>query len=321
VLRPLQSIFDPAEWPDLLVGLEAPDDAAVWRLGDGRLLVVTTDFFTPVVDDPYDYGAIAACNALSDAYAMGAAPFLALNITAVPPALPAAIFAEVIRGGAEMARQAGAVIAGGHSVQDNEPKYGLVVLAFAQEGKLMTKAGARPGDRLVLTKPLGTGVTTTALKQDKVAAKHLTEAVKWMKRLNAEAAILALDASVQAATDITGFGLLGHAVELAQASGVALQLTFGNIPFFSGARSYVEQGCIAGGSADNKLAFESHVTFDPAIDEYDQMLLFDAQTSGGLLLAVPERSLHGLQIAADAHSQPLWIIGEVVPGRGIQVKK
>jgi selenide,water dikinase len=319
VLRPLQSIFDPAEYPDLTVGLQGPDDAAVWRMGEGRLLVVTTDFFTPVVDDPYDYGAIAACNAMSDVYAMGAKPFLCLNIAAVPPALPIGIFAEIIRGGAEMTRRAGAVVAGGHSIQDEEPKYGLVVLGFAQEGKLMVKAGARPGDRLVITKPLGTGVTTTALKQDKVKSEHLMEAVDWMKRLNAEAAMLALDAGVQAATDITGFGLLGHSLELAQASGVGLRMDFTRIPFLSGARTYVEKGCIAGGTADNKQAFESHVAFDESIDDYDRLLLFDAQTSGGLLLAVPEKSMHGFQMAAEAHSQPMWVIGEVVPGTGIQV--
>ncbi|HJX40411.1 MAG TPA: selenide, water dikinase SelD, partial [Anaerolineales bacterium] len=217
MLRPLQSLFEAAESPDLLVGLGAPDDAAVWRLDDSRALVVTTDFFTPIVDDPYAYGAIAAANALSDLYAMGAAPFLALNLVAMPTDLEPEIVAEILRGGAEQIRRAGAVLAGGHSIQDQEPKYGLVALGMADPAHLMTKDASRPGDRLVLTKPLGTGVTTTALIRDQGEPGHAAEAIEWMSRLNDRASRLALQAGVRAATDVTGFGLLGHGLELAQA--------------------------------------------------------------------------------------------------------
>ncbi len=180
MLRPLENLFQPGDYPDLLVGLQSPDDAAVWRLDDQRAIVVTTDFFTPVVDEPYDYGAIAAANSLSDIYAMGGSPFMALNIAALPPDLPTELLSEILRGGAEKARQAGVVIAGGHTVQDKEPKFGLVAVGFVDPRRMLTKGGARPGDRLVLTKPLGFGVTTTALKQQKASAEDVAEVVNWM---------------------------------------------------------------------------------------------------------------------------------------------
>ncbi len=172
MLRPLENMFQPGDYPDLLVGLQSPDDAAVWRLDETRAIVVTTDFFTPVVDEAYDYGAIAAANSLSDIYAMGGMPFLALNIAALPPDLPAELLSEILRGGAEKARQAGVVIAGGHTVQDKEPKYGLVAIGFVDPRHMLTKGGAKPGDRLVITKPLGFGVTTTALKQQKASRRR-----------------------------------------------------------------------------------------------------------------------------------------------------
>ncbi len=187
MLRPVKDVFKGQEYPDLLVGLDMPDDAAVWRLDERRALVLTTDFFTPVVDDAYDYGAIAAANSLSDIYAMGGQPFLALNIAALPPDLPAEMFSEIIRGGAEKAREAGVVIAGGHTVQDKEPKFGLVVVGFVDPARSLTKSGVRPGDRLVLTKPLGFGVTTTALKRELASAEDVAEVVGWMKRLNRDA--------------------------------------------------------------------------------------------------------------------------------------
>ena len=319
MLRPLQSLFESAESPDLLVGLGAPDDAAVWRLDDSRALVVTTDFFTPIVDDPYAYGAIAAANALSDLYAMGAAPFLALNLVAMPTDLEPEIVAEILRGGAEQIRRAGAVLAGGHSIQDQEPKYGLVALGMADPARLMTKDAAQPGDRLVLTKPLGTGVTTTALIRDQGEPGHAAEAIEWMSRLNDRASRLALQAGVRAATDVTGFGLLGHGLELAQASGVGLRIHSPSVPLFSGARRYAELGTFPGGSLDNLSYFGPRVTFDPGLDEPARMLLFDAQTSGGLLLCVPAESWQDLQAAAQGEEQPLWAIGEVVEGEGIQV--
>src|SRR5215216_4685873 len=226
VLRPIQDIFDPASFPDLLVGLREPDDAAVWRLDKERALVVTTDFFTPVVDDAYDYGAIAAANSMSDIYAMGGQPFLALNIAALPDNLPNEISSEIIRGGAEKAREAGVVIAGGHTVKDKEPKYGLVVIGFVDPRKLLSKSGLEIGDALVLTKPLGFGVTTTALKQEKAAEEDVIEVVDWMKRLNKSASQLALEFSLRAGTDITGYSLLGHGTEMANPSGVSLKFEF-----------------------------------------------------------------------------------------------
>jgi selenide,water dikinase len=319
VLRPLQDVFDPQAYPDLLVGLASPDDAAVWKLNDRQALVVTTDFFTPVVDDPYDYGSIAAANALSDIYAMGADPILALNVAAIPANLEADLLAEIFRGGAEKVREAGAVLAGGHTVQDNEPKYGLVAVGLADPRAIMTKKAACPGDILVLTKPLGTGVITTALKREAAEASHVAEVVNWMRRLNAGAGRLARQAGVRAATDVTGYGLLGHASEMAEASGVGMRIHLGSIPFFSSARFYARRGYFPGGSADNRLYFSSRVNFGPSIGDEDQMLLFDAQTSGGLLLCVPGGSIAGFLASAGQAGQPAWVIGEVVAGQGIRV--
>jgi selenide,water dikinase len=319
VLRPLQGIFNPADYPNLLVGLGEPDDAAVWQLDDDRALVVTTDFFTPVVDDAYDYGAIAAANALSDVYAMGGKPFLALNIAALPPDLPYEVITNILRGGAEIARQAGVVIAGGHTVQDKEPKYGLVVLGFVNPQHMLTKKRLLPGDILVLTKPLGVGTTTTALKREQADPADVAEAVMWMKKLNKAAAELALEFDLHSGTDVTGFSLLGHTYEMAEASGVGVRFSYRKIRFLSGARRYAEQLIFPGGSYDNRLYFGSSVHFDPALDEPSQMLLFDSQTSGGLLLAVPPNKLDRLLSRATQMEQPLWVIGEVIQGRGIEV--
>lgn len=321
MLRPLQGLFNPADYPDLLVGLGEPDDAAIWKLDEERALVVTTDFFTPVVDDPYDYGAIAAANALSDIYAMGGTPFLALNIAALPPDLPVEINAEILRGGAEIARQAGVVIAGGHSVQDKEPKYGLIVLGFVHPQKIISKAGARPGDRLVLSKPLGFGTVTTALKRNLVDSSDLVEAVNWMKRLNKTASQLAVASGVRCGTDVTGFSLLGHAWEIAEASRVRLKFDFSGIPFVPGAQHYAQEWVFPGGSADNRLYYSKHVQFSAGIDEASQMLLFDAQTSGGLLLCVPEKRLPEMLAQAQHLTQSLWVIGVVEMGEpGIEVE-
>jgi len=301
------------------VGLGDPDDAAVWRLEDGRALVVTTDFFTPVVDDPYDYGAIAAANALSDVYAMGGQPFLALNMAALPPSLPAEISGEILRGGAEMARRAGVVIAGGHTIQDQEPKYGLIVAGFVDPQHMLTKGGAQTGDVLVLSKPLGFGATTTALKQGLADPTDVSEVVGWMKRLNGPAARLATDLGLKGATDITGFSLLGHGWEMAQASGVGLRLYYEKIPFTRGAQRYAQDFIFPGGASDNRLYFSENVQFAPEIDEAEQMLLYDPQTSGGLLLAVPRDQLETLLERAAQAGQVLWVIGETVPGDRIEV--
>jgi selenide,water dikinase len=321
VLRPLQGIFNPADYPNLLVGLGEPDDAAVWKLDDDRALVVTTDFFTPVVDDAYDFGAIAAANALSDVYAMGGKPFLALNIAALPPDLPTEITTNILRGGADIARLAGVVIAGGHTVQDQEPKYGLVVLGFVNPQHMLTKKGLHPGDILVLTKPLGFGTTTTALKREQAHPADVAEAVKWMKKLNKVAAELAQEFDLHGGTDVTGFSLLGHAYEMAEASGVGIRFSYNKIQFISGARSYAEQFIFPGGTYDNRLYFGSNVHFDPVLDEPSQLLLFDSQTSGGLLLAVPPNRLDQFLSRATQKDQPVWVIGEGIQGKGIEVTK
>lgn len=318
-MRPIEDIFQSTDYPELLVGLGEPDDAAVWRLDDDRALVVTTDFFTPVVDDPYDYGSIAAANSLSDIYAMGGKPFLALNIAALPPDLPIEISAEIMRGGAEKAREAGVVIAGGHTVQDKEPKYGLIAIGFVDPDKIITKHGARVGDQLVMSKPLGFGTTTTALKNGKADAEDVAEAVSWMKRLNKTAGELAVGFEVHSGTDVTGFGLLGHANEMAQASKVGLRFYFEKIPFLSGAQRYAKEWIFPGGSTDNRTFFGPHVSFAPQIDEPSRMLLFDSQTSGGLLLSVAPEKLDHLLSKAKELGQDLWEVGNVVEGEAIQV--
>jgi len=319
VLRPIDGLFNEVDYPDLLVGLGDPDDAAVWDLGDGRALVVTTDFFTPVVDTPYEYGAIAAANALSDVYAMGGKPFLALNVAALPPDLPTAFLGEILRGGAEKAKEAGVVIAGGHTVQDQEPKYGLIVLGFTDPAHMLTKGGARSGDALVLSKPLGFGTTTTAIKQEKASPEDIVEVIDWMTRLNRAAAEVALEFGVCGATDITGFSLLGHAWEMASASKMGMRFEWEQIPFVSGARGYAEQFIFPGGASDNRLYFEEHVQFTRELTEEEQMLLFDPQTSGGLLLSVPTENLDALLVRAEEIGQPLWVVGEVVEGNRIEI--
>lgn len=303
-----------------MIGLDSPDDAAVWCLSDDKAIVVTTDFFTPVVDTAYEYGAIAAANSLSDVYAMGGQPFLALNIAALPDHLPPEISSEILRGGAEKAREAGVVIAGGHTVKDKEPKYGLVAIGFVDPRKIISKSGLKAGDALVLTKPLGLGVTTTALKQEKVEKAHINEAIEWMCRLNKTASELALEFGVRGGTDITGFGLLGHGLEMAQASGVSLHIQYSKLPFLSGARGYAEQGIFPGGAFDNKMYFEKAVIFNKKIDEPAQMLLFDPQTSGGLLFGVPREKLEALEKRAREMNQPVWVIGDVRPGSGAEIE-
>ncbi len=307
------------DYPDLILGLGEPDDAAVWRLDDDRALVVTTDFFTPVVDDPYDYGAIAAANSLSDIYAMGGKPFLALNVAALPPDLPPDVSAEILRGGAEKARQAGVVIAGGHTIQDKEPKYGLIAIGFLDPARMITKGGAQIGDKLVLSKPLGFGTTTTALKRGQADPNDVSEAVQWMQQLNETAAKLALEFDVHGGTDITGFSLLGHAYEIALAARVRLRFSFGKIPFISGARRYAEKWMFPAGSLDNRAYFGPQVNFSSQIDEPSQMLLFDAQTSGGLLLSIAPEKLQSLLRRADEVDQILWEVGEVIEGDAIEV--
>src|SRR5918993_256365 len=260
---------------NLLVGAAEGDDAAVLRLDDRRALVLTTDFFTPIVDDARDWGRIAAANALSDVYAMGGRPLLALNLTAWPADLPVELLAEVLRGGAEVAAQAGCPVVGGHSIDDPEPKYGLAVVGLADPSRLLTIARARPGDRLVLTKPLGTGVVATAVKRG-------------------DAAEAALAAGVEAATDVTGFGLLGHLHRMLRASGVAGLLDAARVPFLPGAAELAGAGFVSGGTRNNQAYLRDHVELEDGLPPVVATLLHDAQTSGGLLLSVAPERLGGL---------------------------
>ncbi len=302
----------------MLVGLNPPDDAAIWRMDESRALVVTADFFTPVVDDAYDYGAISAANSLSDVYAMGGEPFLALNLAALPPNLPAEIGGEILRGGAEKAREAGVVIVGGHTIQDKEPKFGLVVIGQVHPQKIITKGGLQAGDHLILSKPLGMGVTTTAIKRGQAREAEMAEAIRWMKTLNRKAGALAREFSLRGGTDITGFGLLGHGLEMAQASGLKLEIAYAQLPFLAGAPRLARAWCFPGGAADNRLFVQAQVAFHGQSEE-QQMLLFDPQTSGGLLLGVPESRLEAFLERARATALPLWDIGRAVPGSGIAV--
>lgn len=313
VLRSLSNLFNAADYPDLLIGLGSPDDAAVYRLNDHQALVATVDFFTPIVDDPYAYGAIAAANALSDIYAMGGRPLLALNIAAFPANLPAEVIAAILRGGAEKAMEAGAVVAGGHTVQDKEPKYGLVALGLVHPDRVLTKGGAQVGDRLVLTKPLGTGVITTALKRDMAKPEQVAAATASMMRLNRAAAEAALAVGVHAATDITGFGLLGHAAEMLERSeaadrGIGFRFYFNRLPWLPGAVELGDRWVYPGGAHANRSHYGPLVRFDPRLEEARQMLCFSPETSGGLLLAVsPDRVPALLERLGQA-----WAIGEVV---------
>ncbi len=319
MLRPLQELFPPQAFPDLLVGLGQPDDAAVYRITDDVAIIQTVDFFTPVVDDPYEYGAIAAANAMSDVYAMGGEVVLALNIGAFPSRLPPEIIAEILRGGAEKVAEGGGVIAGGHTIDDDEPKYGLVVTGVVHPDRVATKAGARPGDVLVLTKPLGVGIITTAAKGDEADPAHLRAAVQSMLALNRRAARLMQQVGFHAATDITGFGLLGHAFEMADMGGVRFRFQVDQLPFLEGAIRYADLGLFPGGACRNEEFYRTHVDVAAGISEEMQTLLFTPETSGGLLIAMPPSKCRRFQELCQAEGQPCWRVGEVVEGEGIEV--
>lgn len=279
------------------MGTSTVDDAAVYRLSDDLALVQTVDVFTPVVDDPYHYGAISAANALSDVYAMGGRPILALNIVGFPRGkLPLSVLEEILRGGADKAREAGVLIAGGHSIDDPEPKYGLAVTGVVRPDRVVRNVGAQPGDRLVLTKPLGIGIITTGIKQEKTSPESTDQAIRLMETLNRDAAEAMVDIGVNAATDVTGFGLLGHLYEMTSGSRVRARLSYRAIPVLEEARTLVRQGAVAGGTARNYEYLRARVEFD-GLDEGDQLILCDAQTSGGLLMAVPAARLQALTAA------------------------
>jgi selenide,water dikinase len=316
VLRPLNGIFPPENYPALLVGLAEPDDAAVYQLDDQRAIISTVDFFPPVVDDAYAFGAIAAANALSDVYAMGGDPLMAINLAAFPDGLGMELLTEILRGGAEKIREAGAVIVGGHTVTDKEPKYGLAVTGIVHPKRLLTKGGIRPGDKLILTKPLGTGVITTALKNGKADAAHVTAVVASMSRLNRAAAALARRANIRAATDITGYGLLGHAHEMAHLSHIDLTLRLKDVHWLPGAQIYAAHDIFPGGMERNREYFSQWVNFNADIHETQQGLLFDPQTSGGLLLAAPAEAAEDLCSDLISAGEDAFIIGDAQEGTG-----
>jgi selenide,water dikinase len=317
VLAPLAAVAAPAA---LLVGLHTSDDAAVYRLMDDLALVQTVDFFAPVVDDAYDYGTIAAANAMSDIYAMGGTVTFALNIAAWPESLSTALLARVFQGGADAMASVGAVIAGGHTIRDEEPKYGLCVTGTVNPEQIITKAVARPGDVLVLTKPLGTGAITTAAKNEQADPAHLAAAVASMKRLNAVAARAAVAAGVRAGTDVTGFGLLGHADEIAEKSAVGLTIESATLPWLDGAREYAAGGVRTGGNGRNRAYFASHVTFAQSVAEDLHTLLWESETSGGLLLCIPPEKVSTFHDACGVAGQLVWRIGMVHEGSGITVR-
>ncbi len=319
MLRPLQNMFRAEEYPELLVGLEVSDDAAVYKINDEVAVIQTLDFFPPVVDAPYDYGAIGAANAMSDVYAMGGEVVLALNICGFPPDLPPDIISEILRGGAEKVAEAGGVLAGGHTLDDKEPKYGLAVMGFVHPDRVLTKAGARPGDVLVLTKPLGVGIITTALKGEVAEPTHVAAAVESMKKLNRNAARLIQQVGVNACTDVTGFALLGHGYEMGEKSGVRLRFYVDGMPFLEGAIQYAEEWLFPGGSCRNQSAYEQWVDFGPGISEEMQLLLFTPETSGGLLVSVPPDRLKTLTDLFGDEGHLWWVIGEVLEGEGIEV--
>jgi selenide,water dikinase len=313
-------MFPAERFPQLLVGLGATrDDAAVYKITDDTALIVTLDFFTPVVDDPYQYGAIAATNALSDIYAMGGRVALALNISCLSECLPPEIVGEILRGGAEKVAEAGGVIVGGHSVDDKEPKYGLVAVGFVHPDRVLTKAGAQPGDVLVLTKPLGVGIITTAFKADQTKPEHFDAAVQSMLKLNQAAADLLQRGETHVCTDISGFALLGHACEVAEKSGVKLRLHVEQIPFLPGARDYADLWLFPAGTGHNKDYFARHVRCEPSITEEVMQLLYTPETSGGLLAAIPPDRLDALESDFATANEPLWVVGEVLDGTGIEV--
>ena len=302
--------------PRILVDAATRDDAAVFQMAPDRALVATVDFFTPIVDDPYDFGRIAAANAFSDVYAMGATPLLALNLVGWPrEQLPLDLLGEVLRGGQEIARQAGAWVLGGHSIDDPEPKYGMVAIGEVHPARVVSIGGARPGDVLILTKPIGTGILTTALKRDLLDASGLKVAVDVMTTLNAGAARAMLAHGVHAATDVTGFGLLGHLHNLLRASGTAAEIRAGAVPLLPLALELAARGSVPGGTERNADSAQSHTTFHPDVDPVLRLLLADAQTSGGLLIAVPPDRADALRTALWSESTPAAAaIGTVTRG-------
>ena len=304
--------------PNVLVGFETGDDAAIYRVTDEIALVLTLDFFPPIVDDPFDYGAIAAANAVSDVYAVGGRPIAGLNIAGFPDVLSREVIATILEGGATKAAEAGFAVLGGHTIRDDEPKSGMAVTGFVHPGKQVTNAAARVGDKLVLTKPLGTGIIATAGKAQVVNPEDLATAVKSMSALNRDAADAMVAVGAHAATDVTGFGLVGHLMGMAKASGVNARLWRDSLPILPGTLEMIDAGMVPGGTHRNLSSLGEGVTWDEKLTDADRFLFADPQTSGGMLISVAEESVDELiSRLRDVGSLAHVVIGEIVPGSGV----
>ena len=312
-----------APHPDLLVGFEHGDDAAVYRIDEHVALVLTVDFFAPIVDDPFTYGAIAAANSLSDVYAVGGRPITALNIAAFPRSLPSEIPSEILRGGAAKVAEAGAIIVGGHTVDDIEPKYGLSVVGLVEPGRQVQNSTAESGDVLVLTKPIGTGVVTTALKNGKAVGDVLDSAVNSMLRLNRDAAEAMLTAGANAATDVTGFGIVGHLMTMMNASKTTGRLRRSALPVLPGVVELLSDGVAPGGTHRNLESCAESVKWVDGVTDIDQLLLCDPQTSGGLLISLPEDAVGGLIADLKGRGVVGTVVGEVgkFSGKAVEVNR
>jgi selenide,water dikinase len=281
--------------PNLLVGIETSDDAGVYQLSDDLAIVQTLDFFTPIVDDPYSFGQIAAANAISDIYAMGGKPLTVLNIVAFPiKTLDKQVLAEILRGAGDKVHEAGATLVGGHSIDDNEPKFGLAVTGLIHPKKIRTNSGAKPGDKLILTKPIGVGILTTSIKKDRLNAEEVERVTRVMSTLNKTAAEIMESYDVHACTDVTGFGLLGHASEMSKGSGVGIRIRSEQVPVLPRVRELAEEGFVPGGTKNNFAYLQDSVTFPETMNQIDQWILCDAVTSGGLLISVSEEQAGSL---------------------------
>ena len=315
MLRQLPKVSD----PNLLVGISTGDDAAVYKLNDGLAIIQTVDFFPPIVDDPFTYGEIAVANSLSDVYAMGGKPLLGLNIVGFPVDLSKDILGEILKGGASKAKEAGVLIVGGHTVDDKEPKYGLSVTGVVKPGCHVTNAGCKPGDVLVLTKPLGTGIITTAGKQDKVKLNVIREAVRVMNTLNRDASEAMVETGVNACSDITGFGLLGHLRSMIYGSDVGAVINASTVPVIDGVWDLLNEGIAPGGTHRNLSSVGDITDWHQDINESTKLLLSDAQTSGGLLISVPSANraalINSLQLRG---VETIAVVGEVVSKESIE---
>lgn len=298
--------------PNLLVGLDTSDDAGVYRLTDELAMVQTVDFFTPIVDDPYSFGQVAAANAISDIYAMGGTPLTALNIVAFPiSTLDKQILTDILRGAGDKLKEAGVTLVGGHSIDDKEPKFGLAVTGTVHPDKVRTNAGAKPGDKLLLTKPIGVGISTTAIKRDLLTEEEIERVTQVMATLNKTASEIMAPYNVHACTDVTGFGLLGHASEMAKGSRTGLTVYHDQVPMLPRVRELAETGAVPGGTKNNFAHLQGDVTFPEAMDQIDQWILCDAVTSGGLLIAVAGEEAGDLLANLQKAGVQAAIIGEV----------